>query len=83
MPNGCRDVIEQLKADKKNRTFAELKAILERFGFTMHPSRRGTHRTFNRPGCRVSPTLRESRGHVLAAYVRAVISALEEICDET
>jgi hypothetical protein len=82
MTSSCRDVIEQLKADKKNKTFRELKAILEAFGFEMHRPSGGSHRTFKRPGVWTRAMLIEGSDPQLAVYVRGVISALEECCDE-
>jgi hypothetical protein len=82
MSGSCRDTIEQLKADKKNRTYAELKAILEASGFVLHPRQKGSHRTFQKPGCVIAPTLVEERGPVKAYAVRMVIQALEECCDD-
>ncbi len=82
MTSGCRDLIEQLKADKKNRTYRELKAILEAHGFTMHPPTKGSHRAFKRPGVVERPVLIEGRDPQLPVYVRGVVRALEECCDE-
>jgi predicted RNA binding protein YcfA (HicA-like mRNA interferase family) len=79
---GCRDDIEHLKGNRKNQTFVDLAAILRRNGFEMHPRTRGSHRSFSRPGCFESPTLPEGRGPLLPAYVRSVIRALEEMCDD-
>lgn len=81
MASSCRENIEQLKASKKNRTFVELKRVLEDAGFEMHPRSRGSHRAFSKPGCFVSPSIPE-KSPVLAVYVRKVIAALEECCDE-
>jgi predicted RNA binding protein YcfA (HicA-like mRNA interferase family) len=77
----CREVIEDLKRNKKNRTFAELARILESFGFTMHPRTKGSHRPFNKPGCPLGLSIPEGGKHVLLPYVRKVIRALEECCD--
>lgn len=81
MASSNRGTIEQLKANKKNRTFGELKRILEDAGFSMHPRARGSHRVFNRPGCFQSPSIPEE-SPVLACYVRMVIVALEECSDD-
>ena len=78
----CREVIDDLKTNKKNRTFGELRSLLEEFGFEMHPRTRGSHRAFSRAGCAYSPSIPEVRGSVLAVYVRSVIRALEEVCDD-
>jgi hypothetical protein len=82
MTTGCRDTIEQLKANKKNRTFRELAAILGQYGFKMHPRSGGSHRTFKRPGIWTSVVLIEGADPQLAVYVRGVVRALEECCDE-
>jgi predicted RNA binding protein YcfA (HicA-like mRNA interferase family) len=82
MEPGCRDHIAQLKADKTNQTFRDLAGILAAHGFVMHRRKRGSHRAFSRPGCFTSPSIPEGRGALLPAYVRSVIRALEEICDE-
>jgi hypothetical protein len=79
---GCRETIEHLKANKRSQTFDDLRRILEQFGFAMHKRRGGSHRVLSRTGSFESPSLRQSRGPMLPAYVRAVIRALEEICDE-
>jgi predicted RNA binding protein YcfA (HicA-like mRNA interferase family) len=78
----CRELIEQLKSDKKNRTFQELQRMLEANGFVMHPRSGGSHRVFTRPGLSTRVVLIEGADPVLAAYVRGVIRALEECCDE-
>jgi HicA toxin of bacterial toxin-antitoxin, len=82
MADSCRETVEQLRADKKNRTYAELKAILESAGFVMHSRQKGSHRTFQKPGCLIAPTLVDQRGPVKAYSVRIVIQALEECCDD-
>lgn len=82
MAPDCRGVIADLKTDKTNRNFAELKAILESFGFEMRARQsRGSHRPFSKPGCFIQPSIPEGRGSVLAVYVRKVVQALEECCD--
>ena len=82
MREGCRDLIEQLKADKRNRTFKQLQKILEANGFVMHPRSGGSHRVFKRPGVWARAELIEGSDPQLAPYVRGVIRALEECCDE-
>jgi hypothetical protein len=81
MASSLRETIAQLKANKKNRTYEELKQILEDFGFQMHPRQGGSHRVFNKRGCFISPSIPE-KSPVLPCYVGKVIAALEECCDE-
>jgi hypothetical protein len=81
-PDGCRETIEYLKANRKSQTFEDLRKVLEDFGFVMHTRGGGSHRAFSRPGCFVSPSLKQDRGPLLPAYARSVIRALEEICDD-
>ncbi len=82
MDPSCHELIEQLKSDKKNRTFRELQRMLEANGFVMHPRSGGSHRVFTRRGCSSRVVLIEGSDPVLAAYVRSVIRALEECCNE-
>jgi HicA toxin of bacterial toxin-antitoxin, len=82
MASRCREDIEELKADKKNRSFRELRAILEANGFTMHPRNSGSHRVFKRPGVWTRAELIEGSDPQLAVYVRGVILALEECCED-
>ena len=83
MPDDCRDVAAQLNANKKNRTYEELKAVLERFGFRESPRKTaGSHRIFTKSGCAMNVSLKKTKGPMLAAYVRAVVVALEECCDD-
>jgi predicted RNA binding protein YcfA (HicA-like mRNA interferase family) len=83
MPTGdCRTIREELNRNKKNRTFGELKAILEDFGWTMHPRTKGDHRPFTKPDCEMGVSIPQKKGPVLVAYVRKVVRALEECCDE-
>jgi hypothetical protein len=81
MASSCREIIEQLKENKKNRSYEELRRVLEQTGFTMHPRTGGSHRVFTKAGCFVSPSIPE-KSPVLACYVRKVIEALEECCDD-
>jgi len=81
VPDDCREVAADLNLNKKNRTYGELVAILTRFGFSEHPRNSGSHRVFSKPGCRLSPSLKASRP-MKAAYVRKVVNALLECCDE-
>lgn len=78
----CREVIAYLKKHKTNRSFGDLSAILEQFGFKMHDRSKGSHRVFSKPGCELNVSITEGHGEVLPAYVRKVIRALEECCDE-
>jgi hypothetical protein len=78
----CHEAIEDLHADKKNRTFDDLRRVLEGAGFVMRSRTAGSHRTFARPGCSMIVTLRDTRGPLFAAYVRTVVRALEECCDD-
>jgi predicted RNA binding protein YcfA (HicA-like mRNA interferase family) len=78
----CREAIQDLHAYKKNRTFDDLRRILEDAGFVMRSRTAGSHRTFAKRGCTVIVTLPDSRGLLFAAYVRMVIRALEECCDD-
>lgn len=81
--DNCREVIQSLKTNKKNRTPGELAAILVRFGFKEHPRKAGSHRPFSKPGCEIVASIPDGgRSEVLVAYVRKVIRALEECCDE-
>ena len=81
MASGLGETIAQLKANKKNHSFEELKRILEEYGFQMHPRQRGSHRVFNKRGCFICPSIPE-KSPVLPCYVGKVIDALEECCDE-
>ncbi|HSW41150.1 MAG TPA: type II toxin-antitoxin system HicA family toxin [Patescibacteria group bacterium] len=81
-PDGCRETIEYLKTNRKSQTFEDLRKVLEDFGFVMHPRSGGSHRAFSRHGCFESPSLKQDRGPLLPAYVKSVIRALEEICDD-
>jgi hypothetical protein len=81
-PGDCREVMDDLKARKTGRTFDELRRILESAGGRMHARSGGSHRVFSKPGCAQAPTLKETRGEVLQAYVWAVIRALEEWCED-
>jgi predicted RNA binding protein YcfA (HicA-like mRNA interferase family) len=79
----CREVIEQLKRNKKNRTPAELVEILKQFGFKEHPRGAGSHRPLSKPGCEIGVSIPDGgRASVLVPYVRKVIRALEECCDD-
>ena len=79
----CREVIEQLKRNKKNRTATELIEILKSFGFTEHPRKSGSHRKTTKPGCETMVLIPDhGRGTVKVAYVRLTIRALEECCDD-
>lgn len=78
----CREAIQALHADKKNRTFDDLRCVLEEAGFVMRSRTAGSHRTFARPGCSMIVTLRDTRGPLFAACVRTVVRALEECCDD-
>lgn len=79
----CREVIENLKRNKKNRTPGELIAILDRFGFKEHPRSGGSHRPFSKPGCEFGVSIPDGgKKEVLVPYVRKVIRALEECCDD-
>lgn len=79
----CRQVIDELKRNKKNRTPAELVAILERFGFKEHPRSGGSHRPLSKPGCDLNVSVPDGgKSTVLVPYVRKVIRALEECCDD-
>lgn len=80
MPS-CREVADDLNRNKKNRTFKELKAILESFGFREHERSGGSHRVFSKPGCRMNVPLKQKNPQ-LAAYVRKTAQAVEECCDE-
>ena len=82
MASNYRGTIDQLKANKKNRTYEELKRILEEAGFVLHPRPKGSHRVFHRPGCSTTPTIPEKKGTVLVCYVGKVIDALEECSDD-
>ena len=75
-------LLSELKANKLRWTFAELSEILEGAGFTMHLRNAGSHRAFNKPGCFRSPSIPQGRGPVKPVYVRQVIQALEECCDD-
>lgn len=81
-PDGRREAIDNLKTNRRSQTFEDLRTVLEDFGFVMHPRGGGNHRAFSRPGCFVSPSLRQVRGSLLPDYVTVVIRALEEICDD-
>ena len=37
---------------------------------------------FSKPGCALNVSLKKAKPPVLAAYVRKVVQALEECCDE-
>jgi predicted RNA binding protein YcfA (HicA-like mRNA interferase family) len=79
----CREVIDKLKRNKKNHSPGALVAILIRFGFIEHPRSAGSHRPFSKPGCELSVVIPDGgRNAVLVPYVRNVIRALEECCDE-
>ena len=82
MASNYRGIIEQLKVNKKNRTYEELKRILEDAGFSMHPRTAGSHRVFHKPGCSITPDIPEKKGPLLVCYVRMVIVALEECSDD-
>ena len=81
MPDTCREIAAELNRNKKNRTFGELKAILESCGFVEHARRGGSHRAFTKAGCGRSVLLVKS-SPMLAAYVRNVVVGLEECCDD-
>jgi len=78
----CREAIQDLNANKKHRTFDDLRRVLEDADFVMRSRTAGSHRTFAKPGCSMIVTLVDTRGPFFAAYVRMVVRALEECCDD-
>jgi predicted RNA binding protein YcfA (HicA-like mRNA interferase family) len=82
MPRSCHEAIQDLHANTKNRTFDDLRRVLEDAGFVMRSRTAGSHRTFAKPACSVIVTLVDTRRPVFAAYVRMVVRALEECCDD-
>jgi predicted RNA binding protein YcfA (HicA-like mRNA interferase family) len=78
----CGEAIQDLHANARTRTFDDLRRVLEDAGFVMRSRTSGSHRTFAKPACSLIVTLVETRGPLFAAYVRMVMRALEECCDD-
>ena len=78
----CRELIEELSERRRDLAFDDLRRILGCAGFEMRRPTAGSHRTFVRPGCPFIVTLAERRGPLPVPYVRMVIRALEECCDD-
>ena len=78
----CREAIQDLHANTRRRTFDDLRRVLEDAGFVMRSRTAGSHRTFAKPGCSLIVTLVEARGPLFAGYVRMVVRALEECCED-
>jgi len=78
----CRELIEELSARRRDLAFDNLRRVLGDAGFEMRRPTAGSHRTFVRPDCPFIVTLAERRGPLPVPYVRMVIRALEECCDD-
>ena len=78
----CREMIEELSARRRDLAFDDLRRVLEDAGFEMRRPTARSHRTFVRPDCPFIVTLAERRGPLPVPYVRMVIRALEECCDD-
>ncbi|MBR5976770.1 MAG: type II toxin-antitoxin system HicA family toxin, partial [Clostridia bacterium] len=63
----------------KNLRFDEIKKVLEAYGYVMHTSGKGSHRTFRKPGCEIV-TIPEHEP-VKIAYIK-VIKAIVEGADK-
>jgi hypothetical protein len=80
--NGCRETIKQLRAKPTGRTYDELAEILGRYGFAPVDRKRGVNRMFSREDCLQKPALPPGKRPLKALYVRQVIQALQECCDD-
>jgi hypothetical protein len=80
--SGCHELIKRLRKDPAGHTFDELKEILVDYGFTGHERKSGNNVVFTKPDCSVSPALPPGPRPLKQLYVRQVIQALEEGCDE-
>ena len=69
-------LLQRIRSLDNNMRFAEIRRILESYGYVMNsPSGGSSHRTFRKPGC--SPITIPEHGPVKRVYIIMVQDAIE------